>query len=118
MRSRQRYLAIRVHTSKKLPSESNFRNAIWQQLQELYGEMGVSRIGFWLISYHPKQKSAIIRCQHTEVRPLRAALATITQMDSNPLLFHVVGISGTLRKALTHLPDIEARGVIRVRKYR
>ncbi len=118
MRSRQRYLAVRVHTSQKLPSESNFRNAIWQQLQELYGELGVSQIGFWLTSYHPEEKSAIIRCQHTQVRPLRAALATIMQINSIPLLLHVVGISGTIRKAVTHLPELETRNVIRPRKHR
>ena len=118
MRSRQRYLAVRVHTSKKLPSESTFRNAIWQQLQELYGELGVSRIGFWLTSYHPNEKSAIIRCQHTHVRPLRAALATIVQMDSVPLLLHVVGISGTIRKAASILPGLEVQNVVRPRKHR
>jgi ribonuclease P/MRP protein subunit POP5 len=118
MRPRQRYLAVQIHTSHKLPPESNFRNAIWQQLQTLYGELGVSRIGFWLTSYHPKEQSAIIRCQHTQVRPLRAALATITEINSKPLVFHVVGISGTIRKAVDHLPRLGAQDVVRPRKHR
>ena len=118
MRPKQRYLAVQLHTSHNLPPESNFRNAIWQQLQALYGELGVSRIGFWLTSYHPNERSAIIRCQHTQVRPLRAALASITEIDSNPLGFHVVGISGTIRKAVAHLPNLNTQDVIRPRKHR
>ncbi len=118
MRPRRRYLAVRIHTSNKLPSETEFRNAIWKQLQELYGELGVSRIGFWLISYQPKDKSSIIRCEHTQVRPLRAALATITEINSKPLLLQVLGISGTIRKTLTHLPEADPRQVIRPRKHR
>jgi len=118
MGPRQRYLAVQVHTSQKLPSESNFRNAIWEKLQELYGELGVSRIGFWLTAYHPEEKSAIIRCEHTQVRPLRAALAAILKIDSIPLIFHVIGVSGTIRKAITHLPALKEQKVIRPRKHR
>ena len=118
MRPRQRYLAVQLHTSHKLPPESNFRNAIWKQLQELYGELGVSRIGFWLTYYHPNKHSAIIRCQHTQVRPLRAALAAITEIDSKAIVFHIIGVSGTIRKAVTHLPHLNPQDVIRPRKHR
>jgi ribonuclease P/MRP protein subunit POP5 len=118
MRSRRRYLAIRLHTKGKLPSESYFRNTVWQHLQELYGELGVSRIGFWLIAYHQESHAAILRCQHDQVQPLRAALATITSYNSTPLLLHVVGISGTIRKAVSLIPEIDARKVIKPRKHR
>ncbi|MFW9935134.1 MAG: Rpp14/Pop5 family protein [Candidatus Thorarchaeota archaeon] len=118
MRTRQRYLAIRVHASQEPPSESAFRNAIWQQLQALYGELGVSRIGFWLTSYHPELKYTIIRCEHTQVRPLRAALATILEIDGVPLILQVMGISGTIRKAVSHLPGLEVQNVVRPRKHR
>jgi RNase P/RNase MRP subunit POP5 len=80
--------------------------------------MGVSRIGFWLTSYHPEETSAIIRCQHTQVRPLRAALATLTHVNSQPVLLHVLGVSGTIRKAVSYLPDVETTKVIRARKHR
>ena len=118
MRPRQRYLAVRLHADGALPSESNFRNAIWHQLQELYGEFGVSRIGFWLVAYHPQECCAILRCQHDEVRSLRAALATVTQIASTSLIIEVIGISGTLRKVVTLLPEIDPSMVIRSRKHR
>ncbi|MFX1509807.1 MAG: Rpp14/Pop5 family protein [Promethearchaeota archaeon] len=118
MQPRQRYLALRIYSSENLPSEADFRNAIWQQLTQLYGELGVSLIGFWLTSYHPDETSAILRCQHTQVRPLRAALATLTHVNSKPLLIHVVAVSGTIRKAVSHLPELETGKVIRARKHR
>ncbi|MFW9986820.1 MAG: Rpp14/Pop5 family protein [Candidatus Odinarchaeota archaeon] len=118
MRTRKRYLAVQLYSKGELPTESNFRNTIWQQLQELYGELGVSRIGFWLIAYHLDSQTAILRCQHDQVRPLRAALATIQSSNSTPLIFQVVGISGTIRKAVSLLPDLDPHTVIHPRKHR
>ena len=118
MRTRRRYLAVQLHSKDELPTESALRNTIWQQLQELYGELGVSRIGFWLIAYHPDSQTAILRCQHDQVTPLRAALATIRTINSIPIVFQVVGISGTIRKAVTLLPDLDPHMVIHPRKHR
>ena len=118
MRPRRRYLAVRLHADGSLPSESSFRNAIWHQLQELFGEFGVSRIGFWVVAYHPLESAAVLRCQHDQVRPLRAALATLTTIGTTSLIIQVVGISGTLRKAVTLLPTLEPSKVIRPRKHR
>lgn len=98
---------IRIITEDSPPPEDKFREAIWHQLQQLYGELGVSRIGFWVMSYHPELLFSIIRCQHNQVRELRAALATITRIGRIPLLLHVQGISGTIRKAKTLLPKLE-----------
>ena len=118
MRLRHRYLAVRIFTQDKLPTETSFRNAIWERLLELYGELGVSRIGFWIITYHSGSQSVIIRCQHDQIRPLRAALATIRGVESCSLLLHVVGISGTIRKVTTFLPDLDAKTVVKARKHR
>ncbi|MFX0169817.1 MAG: Rpp14/Pop5 family protein [Candidatus Hodarchaeota archaeon] len=118
MQPRRRYLAVHLHAGEKLPSEASFRNAIWQQLQELYGEFGVSRVGFWVIAYHPTESVAILRCQHDQVRPLRAALASLTHINSIPLIVEVVGISGTLRKVTTLLPELTPSEVIKPRKHR
>ncbi len=96
---------VRIITEDNSPPEGKFREAIWQQLQQIYGELGVSRIGFWVMSYHPEHHFSIIRCQHNQVRELRAALATIKQIGHTPLLLQVVGISGTIRKAKTLLPN-------------
>lgn len=108
MRLRQRYLAVRLVTEDSIPSEEKFRRVLWTQLQNLYGELGVSKVGFWVVIYHPESKAAVIRCQHDQVRALRAALATITRIGSATLLFHVVGVSGTIRKAKTFIPGLEA----------
>ena len=118
MRPRRRYLVVRLHADGRLPSESGFRSAIWHQLQELYGELGVSRIGFWVVAYHPSESTAVLRCQHDQVRLLRAALATLTKIGATSLIIQVVGISGTLRKAVTLLPTLNPSTVIRPRKHR
>lgn len=106
MRPRRRYLAVRILTRDFIPSESEFRTAIWHQLQDLYGELGVSRIGFWLVFYEQDLGLAIIRCQHDQVRPLRAALATVSNIRSTQLLLFIIGVSGTIQKAKTFLPEL------------
>jgi ribonuclease P/MRP protein subunit POP5 len=116
MRLRQRYLAIRLLTEESMPSEERFRSVLWTELQNLYGELGVSKIGFWVIIYHPELKAAIIRCQHDQVRALRATLATITRVGSTSLIFHVVGVSGTIRKAKTFIPELSTHREKRRRK--
>lgn len=107
MRPRRRYLAVQLLMTGTPPSESELRAAVWQQLQELYGELGVSRIGFWLIEYHPKLRVAIFHCHHDQLRPFRAALVSLTKIGRTQLLCHVRGVSGTIRKARTHLPELE-----------
>ncbi len=106
MRQRQRYLTIHIVTDHPLPSEVDFRNSIWNQLMLLYGELGVSRIGFWVVLYYPPLQAAIVRCQHDQVQALRAALACISEVATTPILFHVKGISGTIRKAKTFITGL------------
>jgi len=108
MHQRRRYLAVRLVTEDSPPSDDAFREALWRRLNELYGELGVSRIGFWLVVYDPSLRAAIIRCRHDQVRMVRAALATITHIGESRLILHVVGISGTIRKAKTLIPGMEA----------
>ena len=108
MRARRRYLAVHVLSEGRLPSEVEYRSAVWQQLQALYGELGVSRIGFWLVIYNGETGESIIRCEHDQVRPLRAALASLTHIGPTMGLLHVKGISGTIRKAKTLLPKLRS----------
>jgi len=109
MHVRKRYLAVRLVTENSPPSDKDFREALWRRLHELYGELGVSRIGFWLVIYNPSLRAAIIRCRHDQVRKVRAALATITHIGKSNLLLHVVGISGTIKKAKTLLSGMKTR---------
>jgi ribonuclease P/MRP protein subunit POP5 len=108
MRARHRYLAVRLVGGTSSLSEDAFRDGLWQQLQQLYGELGVSRIGFWLMMYDPESYASIIRCQHDQARVLRAALAAVTAIRGVPLLLHVVGMSGTINRAKMLIPGLKA----------
>ncbi len=107
MRPKHRYLAVRLVGAPSSLSEEAFRDGLWQQLQQLYGELGVSRIGFWVVIYDADSRASVIRCQHDQVRPLRAALATVTGIRGVPLLLHVAGLSGTIKKAKQLIPGLE-----------
>ena len=108
MRPRHRYLAVQLVGATDSVPEEAFREGLWQQLQQLYGELGVSRTGFWVMIYDSAAHASIIRCQHDQVRELRAALATVTGIRGVPLLLHVVGLSGTINKAKQLIPGLES----------
>lgn len=108
MRPRHRYLAVRLVGAAESLSEEAFRDGLWQQLQQLYGELGVSRIGFWIVIYDSHSGASVIRCQHDQVRALRAALAAITAIRGVPVLLYVVGLSGTINKAKLLIPELKS----------
>jgi len=103
-RVRRRYLALRV-VSEQHVDERDVMDAVWKAVFELFGEYGASRTNVSLIEYDPQRNYAVVRCSHTALERLRASIASITDIDGEPAVIRVIGVSGTLRalrkKALT-----------------
>jgi len=72
-------------------------DTIWEALLRLFGECGASKTSLTLIDYCAEKRLAIIRVAHTEVDKIRAALASITKIATEPAAIHVLAVSGTLR---------------------
>jgi RNase P/RNase MRP subunit POP5 len=60
------------------------------------------------VVYDLELRASIIRCQHDQARVLRAALAAVTGIKGVPLVLHVVGLSGTIKKAKRLIPGLES----------
>lgn len=75
----------------------DFMGAVWDAVLALYGEYGASQTGLALIDYDAEKKFAVIRTVHTTVDKVRAALASITQIEGKPVAIHVLKVSGTIK---------------------
>ncbi len=96
---RGRYIVFEIITELEEISKSDLLNSITRSLFSLHGELGASKTGIWLIEFDERKKKGIIRCSHKGLIELRTSLAVISQINKNPVIFHVLGISGTIKKA-------------------
>ena len=96
MKVKRRYLALKVDSEESFGSKE-LMNALWQAFLKLFGEYGASKSGLALIDHNREKEILIVRVAHKEVEKARAAVATITRIESKPVAVHVVSVSGTLK---------------------
>ena len=93
---RKRYLAFRV-ASEHSANKRDVADAVWNAILKLFGEYGASQTHLALIEYNQEKRWGIIRCSHRTVEMVRAAVASITEINRKPVALHVLGVSGTLK---------------------
>jgi len=102
MKLRSRYLALKVDSPGRFSSRE-IMEALWSALLRLFGEYGASRTGLRLIDYDEMNHVAIVHVFHKEVETIRAAVASITQIESKPAAVHIIAVSGTIKALRTKL---------------
>ncbi len=95
-RERRRYLALKVVSEQRF-DERDVMDAIWNALLKLFGEYGASQANIKLIEYDQQRNYAVVRCPHTALERVRASIASVTLINGEPVGFHVMGVSGTLK---------------------
>jgi len=100
LRERRRYMAFQVLCKENIPP-TDIARAIWHSILNLLGELGTAQAEVWLVKnvYDEKSKMGLIRCGHTSVEHVRAALALVNRIGDAPVTIKVVGISGTISAA-------------------
>jgi len=99
-RVKRRYLALKIDSIESFSSKE-IVDAVWDAVLKLFGEYGASQTGLRLIDYDVEGKTAIIRTAHTTLNMVRAAIATITNINDKPLALHVIAVSGTIKALYT-----------------
>ena len=95
-RNRHRYL-ITKNDGPKLFTVEEIKKAMNSSINELFGIVGLSRIKPKIIEFDQKMQRGIIRCNHSHLREIRAALTLINNISGIELAIHVERISGTLK---------------------
>jgi len=93
---RRRYLALRLDCEEP-PERSEVSDAVWNAVLRLFGEVGASQTGLYLVKYDEKKRYAVLRCAHNALPLVRAAVASITRIGNAPVAVHVMRVSGTLK---------------------
>ncbi|MHC1600759.1 MAG: Rpp14/Pop5 family protein [Candidatus Nezhaarchaeales archaeon] len=102
---RWRYLIFHLHTPSN-PKPENIKSTLKKHLRTFLGIHGLSKSPFKLMIYDEQNKLGIIRCPHTSVIAMRAALALLNNIDGEPSSIHIVKSTGTFKKARTLAKEI------------
>jgi ribonuclease P/MRP protein subunit POP5 len=106
LREKKRYLVFQLISEIPLEREDVI-SLILGAANELHGSCGTSRMGLWVVKVwncpdlEVKSMRGIIRCNRDEVNALRAVIPTITKFRGTRVSFHTLGISGTIKSAIT-----------------
>jgi RNase P/RNase MRP subunit POP5 len=72
-------------------------DAIWSAVLRLFGEVGASQAGLYLVRFDEKTRIGVLRCSHLSLPVVRAAVASITRIGDAKAAVHVLRVAGTLK---------------------
>ncbi len=104
LRNKKRYLAFEVLSEKPL-NRDEVISLIWGASGSLYGSCGVSRFDLWVVKVWKCNSSGqniikgILRCNREEVDSIRSVLPIINHFKGKRVVFHTLGVSGTIKSA-------------------
>lgn len=100
LRERKRYVAYQLISESKV-NFSDVTNTIWHSLLNFLGELGTADSHIWVIKniYDEEKQIGLVKCKHTAVEQVRAALALIQRIGDMRVVFKILGVSGTLKAA-------------------
>ncbi len=100
LRENHRYVVFEV-ISKKDIAFSGVVETVWKASLALFGDAGTSEMSLWVPGnlYDASKKKGIIRTNHFGVEKLRAAIMSIREINGEPVVFIILGVTGTIRSA-------------------
>ncbi|MGC9517774.1 MAG: Rpp14/Pop5 family protein [Methanomicrobiales archaeon] len=107
IRDKKRYIAFEAVSQSNLNREDVI-GLIWENSLNLYGECGTSKFGLWIMKLWDQSSKkyendyyvkGIIQCNRNEVDKVRAAMSVITKIKGKRVVFHTLGVAGTIKSA-------------------
>lgn len=96
LRAKKCYLAFEL-VSEGQVSRSDLVKEVMSSASSLLGDVTASECDIRVLGF--EDCKGIIQCSHTKVKETRASLATLTRVGGKRATLHVLGISGTIKKA-------------------
>jgi len=113
LRDKKRYLAFEAFSEIPLQRDDVI-SLVTESSGNLYGACGASQLELWVVkvwNYPAPGKNmvkGIIRCNRDEVDRARAVIPTITKFRGKRVVFQTLGISGTIKAAITNFIKLKA----------
>jgi len=95
MRSKRRYVLFSVECESQA-GEQQVKRAAYDAILSFLGEYGSSLAGPKFIGFDQKRGLAVIRCSHSELEKVEAALALRAAIDGKKAAFRLKKVSGTI----------------------
>jgi len=77
--------------------ENSLKHGLYKEALRFFGELGLSYAALKLISYDPKKKKGILRCERDYMDKVLGFLALLSSFDGSEARFITVRSSGTLK---------------------
>ena len=99
LRERNRYMVFEIISENGSFSKRDVSKVIQNTSLQFLGELGVSKMSLWLIEWNDETKKGILKVNHKSVNEMRASIALIKEINGKKATFHVLGVSGTIKRA-------------------
>lgn len=76
-------------------------NSVWASIWKYFGLKEASKVGLWLLDINFEDNFGIVRCSHQTKEIVMTALALITEISGNRVVFSPIKTSGTIRSIKT-----------------
>ena len=112
-REKRRYLALKVECKQPF-NERVILDVIQTSVSRLFGEYGASLARIKLIKYFPENQQLVIRCSHTMLDRVNAAITSIIEVNGENAAIHILGVSGTLKALYKKIEKRKTQGQISI----
>jgi len=96
LRAKKRYLAFEL-ISEGPVSRGDLVKEVMSSASSLLGDVTTSECDIKVLGF--EDWKGIIQCSHTKVKETRASLTTLTRVNGKRATLHVLGASGTVKRA-------------------
>ncbi len=113
IRDKKRYIAFEVTSPMSLGREDIISLMLDGSLY-LYGACGTGNFEMWVLKLwrcttddvKEHRMKGILRCRREEIDSVMALIPTITNYRGKPIVFHTLGISGTIKSAIKNFINL------------
>ena len=113
LRNDKRYISFEAVSEVPL-SREDVIPLVWEASLNFHGECKTSKFDLWIMKVWPTKLSndknvmkGIIQCNRDEVSSVRAAILLITKFKGKRVVFHTLGISGTIKAGIKKFIKLE-----------
>jgi len=113
IRNKKRYIAFEAISEVPLGREDVI-SMFWESSLQFFGECKTSEFKLWIMkiwdfgSFNDKNRiKGIIQCNRDEIEGVRASILLINKFKGKPVVFHTLGISGTIKAAIKKYIKLE-----------
>ncbi|MEM3154357.1 MAG: Rpp14/Pop5 family protein [Candidatus Woesearchaeota archaeon] len=101
LKEKKRYLAFEIISKSRIKAFSEVSKAIWSSTLSFAGTKGAARMGIWVFpeKYNAARQRGLVRVSHRCLDELKASLALIKEIETQPVVVRSISASGIMAKA-------------------